>query len=395
MTDTEPITLPLAPTDAVHPPRELLALREGRPIARVRFTDGKVGWVVTRRATVRAVLADPRFSARQELRSTWTSPVPLPPAAPGMFIGMDPPDHTRYRHLLTGQFTVRRMRRLTDRITAITGDHLDRMAAAGAPADLVRDYAVPIPALVICEMLGVPDDAREKFRADITAASHQDTPPADRQRHLGAVTALLGDLITAKRADPGEDILGGLITDGPDLTDAELVNLALLLLGGGLDTTANVIALGAFTLLRDGVPTAPLTDPATSEDAVEELLRYLPVVPGTVRSALTDVELEGVRVAAGESVMVSLPTANRDPEHIADPDTLDLTRPAAGHLAFGHGVHQCLGQQLARVELRVALPALFRRFPDLRLAADPADVPLRDDMVVYGVHALPVTWGPA
>jgi cytochrome P450 len=206
-----------------------------------------------------------------------------------------------------------------------------------------------------------------------------------------AVREFIAELVAAKRAEPTDDLLSGL-TAG-DLSDEELVNIGFVLLGAGLDTTANMLALGAFALLsHPGQLAALRADPGIADHAVEELLRYLSIIPFTVRTALDDVELRGERIRAGETVTVSIPAANRDPAHFADPDTLDLLRPAGGHVAFGHGVHQCLGQQLARVELRVVLPALVTRFPALRLAIPAEDVPMRTDMLIYGVHALPVTW---
>ncbi|AIJ22000.1 cytochrome P450 [Amycolatopsis methanolica 239] len=195
----------------------------------------------------------------------------------------------------------------------------------------------------------------------------------------------------AKRAEPTDDVLGNRTTS--DLTDEELSGIGTFLLGAGLDTTANMIALGAFALLRDPDQLAALRDdPALADSAVEELLRYLTIADTGVRAALEDVELDGQVIQAGESVTITANAANRDPERFPDPDTLDLRRHAAGHLAFGHGIHQCLGQQLARVEMRVAIPALFARFPTLRLAVPADEVPLRHDMSIYGVHRLPVTW---
>ncbi|RCV50024.1 cytochrome P450 [Marinitenerispora sediminis] len=389
---SEPLTFPFTRTSLFDPPQEILDLRAERPIARVRFADGREGWLATRRSTIREVLADPRFSARQELRNSgFATTLDIPPARPGQFISMDPPDHTRYRHLLAGQFTVRRMRRLAAHIEEIAEEHLDRMAAAEPPVDLVRAYAAPIPALVISDLLGVPRDYRERFTQEIVSMSRIDASPEEKVQAQANVAGYLGELVRRKRAEPADDLLGGLLSDG-DLTDEEVTNIGFLLLGGGFDTTANVLGLGVLALLLDPAQIPVITDPETVENAVEELLRYLPIVPGTVRAALEDVEIEGVRVRAGESVMVSIPEGNRDPGRFADPDTLDLTRSAAGHISFGHGVHQCIGQQLARVELRVGFPALFRRFPTLRLAVPPEEVPLRDDMVIYGVRELPVTW---
>nr|BFF04828.1 hypothetical protein GCM10020241_65030 [Streptoalloteichus tenebrarius] len=212
---TEPLTFPLANAGPFDPPSELMAMREGRPIAPLRLPDGRLGWVVVRRATVRSVLADPRFSARQELRGNLSpSGGSLPPAPPGMFIGMDPPDHTHYRHLLTGQFTVRRMRQLTARIEQLAEEHLDRMAAAGPPVDLVATYARPIPAMVICELLGVPDEFRERFGQQVAELSRQDATPEEQQRTLVGILTYLGELVREKRSTPTDDLLGGLVVDG-------------------------------------------------------------------------------------------------------------------------------------------------------------------------------------
>ena len=213
--------------------------------------------------------------------------------------------------------------------------------------------------------------------------------PEETAAAYSAVVAYVTELVRAKRSAPGDDLLGGLA--GSDLTDEELVNIGFTLLGAGLDTTANMIALGMFALLTHPAQLARLRDdPGIAGPAVEELLRYLSIIPFSVRTALADVEIDGRHIEAGESVTLSIPAANRDPERFADPDTLDLLRPAGGHVAFGHGIHQCLGQQLARVEMQVALPALVTRFPGMRPAIDVEDAALRTDMVIYGVHSLPV-----
>jgi cytochrome P450 len=336
------------------------------------------------------VLADPRFSVRQEIMHDPFSDGVPPPAPPGAFTNLDAPEHTRYRGLLTGQFTVRRMRQLTERIQEITTEHLDAMQEHGPPVDLVQAYAQPIPALVICELLGVPYSDRERFQKDVMMATGQ----ASGQEVIDAFVALQGylqELVLAKRAKPGDDMLSGL-TDS-DLTDEELTNIGVVLLGAGLDTTANMISLGTFALLshRDQFD-ALRADPALADQAVEELLRYLSIVPFTLRTALEDLELDGHPVKEGDSVTLSLSAADRDPDQFPEPDVLDLRRATGGHVAFGHGIHQCLGQQLARVEMRVALPALVSRFPTLRLAVPPTDVPMRGGAGISGVHRLPVTW---
>ncbi|SDL86680.1 cytochrome P450 [Nonomuraea jiangxiensis] len=354
-------------------------------MSRLEFADGHLGWLATSAEAARAVLGDPRFSARQELKHAPLFAVragaPGEAAPPGFFATTDPPGHTRYRRLLTGQFTVRRMRMLEPRVERIAADHLDAMAAAGPPADLVRAYALPIPSLVICELLGVPYDDHEFFQ---DRSMRVVTPDAGGPQAIADLTSYLGELVRRKRSEPGDDLISGL-TD--ELTDQELTNVALILLVAGHETTANMLSLGTFALLRQGV--------RYEEEAVEELLRWLSIlhVGAPSRSALEDVEVAGELVRKGETVALSLPMINRDPEVFADPDLLRPGRPEARrHLAFGHGVHQCLGQQLARIELGIGYRALFERFPDLRLAVPATEVSLKEDAVVYGVRSLPVTW---
>lgn len=392
--------LPRRRTCPFDPPAELGELRRSAPVSRMTYPDGHEGWLVTGHAEARAVLADRRFSSRAELQHTpipMNRETPFPPADPGMFTAMDDPDHARYRKLLTGAFTVRRMRRLETRIIEITEHYLDELAAAGAPADLVPAFALPIPSMVICEMLGVPVEERAWFQRRSAELFDLDLPAADRTAAMAETSAFLVELTRAKRdggggADDG-DLLQDLL-DGGRLTDTELGNIALTLLVAGHETTGNMLSLGAFRLLTDPEQLALLrADPELADNAAEELLRYLSVLHlGPVRVALADVALGDQVIRAGEAVTLSLPAANRDPLRFDNPDRLDLRRTATGHVAFGHGIHQCLGQQLARVELRTALPALFRRFPDLRLAVPADEVVTNPDAAIYGVRKLPVTW---
>lgn len=397
MTETQTQSLPIDRSGPFDPPDALEAFRAAGPISPLHFPGGHVGWLVTNHALARRVLADPRFSARQELRA-FPLPVarataPVPPAPPGMFIRMDEPLHGRYRRLLTGQFTVRRMNQLTPRIQQITDSRLDEMALAGPPVDLVQAFALPIPSLVICELLGVPYEDRSQFQHTTSKIVRLDSTVEELKASMEELNAYLDGLIARKRGKPTDDMLSGLIESG-ELADEELRNMALLLLAAGHETTANMLSLGTFALLQHPDQLAVLTsEPDVIENAVEELLRFLSIIHiGPTRAALEDVELDGVLVKSGDTVVISTPVTNRDPEHFSSPDTLDLHHVVTGHLAFGHGVHQCLGQQLARIEMRVGYASLFRRFPTLRLAIPASEVPLKTDMAIYGVHKLPVTW---
>ncbi|HEX6360794.1 cytochrome P450 [Actinophytocola sp.] len=373
------------------PPSELAELR-ARPVRRMTFPDKHEGWLVTGHAQARAVLADSRFSSRHELMHYPLADVgEMPPAPVGTLTAMDPPEHTRYRKLLAGKFTVRRMRQLTERLEEITAVQLDAMAALGSPVDLVSAFAQPVPAVTICELLGVPYADRESFQRDAATLSGVDVTPEEQYAAFGAIAEYLRGLVKAKRAAPTDDLLSDLTTS--DLTDDELAGVASFLLGAGLDTTANMLALGTFALLSHPDQLSALrAEPALIDGAVEELLRYLTIAHTGARAALEDVELDGQLVRAGETVTLAIGAANRDPARFPDPDRLDVRRQATGHLAFGHGVHQCLGQQLARIEMRVAFPALLSRFPTLRLAVSPEEVPLRHGNDIHGVHRLPVAW---
>ncbi|MFF4415788.1 cytochrome P450 [Streptosporangium sp. NPDC001559] len=378
------------------PPKELTEAREQSPISRLTFADGHQGWLVTGYDLARSILGDTRFSSRKELMAHHPlidyGDVEVPPAAPGEFILMDEPLHGRYRKPLVGKFTVRRMRQLTERVEQITADHLDAMEQAGTTADLVTAFAKPVPAIVICELLGVPYEDRDFFQEHIDNFLSGEADDEQLLASYLAVQRYLAELVAAKRANPTDDVLSDLL-DG-DLTDEELKGMALILLSAGFDTTANMLALGTFALLQNPEQLAALrADPTLVDQAVEELLRYLSVIKQFYRVALEDVEVGGHTITAGTMVILSLNTANRDPERFPDPHRLDLRRQDGGHLAFSHGIHQCLGQQLARVEMRVAFPALLNRFPALRLAVPAEEVALRSEIAdVYGVKSLPVTW---
>ena len=383
------------------PVREMAALRDDEGVRQVETAFGMPAFLVARHADVKAVLADSaRFS--NDSRRAFDAPGAPKLSAEerdrmraGNLLGVDPPEHTRLRRMLTPEFTVRRMRRLEPRIVEIVDDHLDAMEKAGPPCDLVADFALPIPSLVICELLGVPYADRESFQQR-TSKLLDISLPMDERLELGREgREYMADLVARAQAEPGEDMLGMLVREhGDDLTTDELIGIAGLLLIAGHETTSNMLGLGTLALLRHPDQLALVRDdPAAVAPAVEELLRFLGIVhSGIPRTTTQDVEVGGVAIPADSLVILALATANRDPRFLADGDRLDVTRDAAGHVAFGHGVHHCLGAPLARMEMRIAFPALLRRFPRLALAVPFDEVEFRAFHFIYGLRSLPVTW---
>jgi cytochrome P450 len=395
-----------APSAPVHirrhqfdPVPELSALREAAPITKITMPWGAQMWLATRYHEVRQVLGDTqRFRngggglPGGPLQGTNTGTQGR--ADSGFLLGYDPPDHTRLRKLLTAEFTVARMRRLRPRVEAIVSDHLDAMAAAGSPVDLVSAFALPIPSLVICELLGVPYADRDTFqrlsrtRLDISLGIDERSTAGDAAR------AYMAELVEREREAPGDAMLGMLIREhGDDISNHELTGVADLLLLAGHETTSNMLGLGSLLLLRNPEQIPLLRDPDHVDAMIEELLRYLSVVNAVIpRTAAEDVAFGDQVIKAGETVMCSLPAANRDPVLGEDMDSVDFTRRVTSHVAFGHGIHHCLGAPLARMEMRIAYPALFDRFPGLRLDIPFEDVAFRAMSVIYGLASLPVSW---
>jgi cytochrome P450 len=269
------------------------------------------------------------------------------------------------------------------------------MEKAGPPADLVASFALPIPSLVICELLGVPYDDRDDFQRRTARQLDLSIPIPERMELQRQGRGYMSSLVERARRQPGEDILGMLVREhGHELTDDELIGIASLLLLAGHETTSNMLGLGTLALLRHPDQLAAVRDdPDAIGPAVEELLRWLSIVHTAIpRITTTDVEIAGMPIPAGRLVFVSLPSGNRDPEFIDSPEVLDIRRGAPGHLAFGHGVHHCLGAPLARMEMRIAFPALLRCFPTLALAEDFTDVPFRSFHFIYGLKSLEVAW---
>jgi cytochrome P450 len=389
----------------LEPPADLLRLLHDEPLARLVFPDDQVGWLVTRYADARTVLADTRFSSRGDLIAAGTDldeteEPEEPEQVPGFFISMDPPRHTRCRKALTGMFTARRIRTLTRRIEEVVDEHLDAIAAAGPPADLIESFALPIPLFVICELLGVPYDDRDEFHQRTAAMTDLSLPEEDGARAHAELVTYLESLVRARRERRGADILSDLVgaePPGGPLTDAEIAGIGSMLLNAGYETTMGSLGLALAALLSDtdqlAALRAGLDEPGVAERAVEELLRYLTILHlGIPRVATEELEIAGTRIRPGERLLVSVAAANRDPERFADPGRLDVTAANRTHIAFGHGPHQCLGQELARIELRVALVRLLRRFPGLALAVRLDELPMRTETLLYGVDSLPVVW---
>jgi cytochrome P450 len=387
--------------DGFDPAPELASVRDDEGIRLIETSFGYPAYLVTRHADVKNVLADSaRFS--NDSRRAFESP-DAPPISDeerariraGNLLGFDPPEHTRLRRMLTPEFTVRRMRRREPRIVEIVDDHLDAMEKAGPTADLVADFALPIPSLVICELLGVPYADRASFQARTGRLLDLSLPQDERLELAREGRDYMADLVARTQAEPGDDMLGMLVRDhGADLTTDELIGMAELLLVAGHETTSNMLGLGTLALLQHPDQLELVRDdPAAVAPAVEELLRWLGIVhSGIPRNTTQDVELGGVVIPADSLVILALAAANRDPRFHDDGDRLDVTRDAAGHVAFGHGLHHCLGAPLARMEMRIAFPALLRRFPGLAPAVPFEEIGFRAFHFVYGLHALRVTW---
>ncbi len=379
------------------PVEELGRVRDDQGVLRQQTPFGVPAYLILRYEDVREVFADgTRFSSALATfpDARGMSEEEQAKLRAGNLIAFDPPEHTRLRRMLTPEFTMRRMRRLEPRIIEIVESALDDLERAGKPADLVAHFALPVPSMVICELLGVPYADREEFQERAARQLDLSAPVEVRNAARREERAYMAGLVARAQADPGEDMLGMLVREhGDDLSTDELIGIASLLLLAGHETTSNMLGLGTLALLRHPDQLAMIRDdPARVEPAVEELLRWLSIVPSLVRTTTTDVKIAGHTIPAGSIVAPSPLAANRDRALIDDPDRLDITRGAAGHVAFGHGVHHCLGAPLARMEMRIAFPALLRRFPALALAEPDAGPDFRVFSGVYGVRSLSVTW---
>ncbi|WP_369230816.1 cytochrome P450 [Streptomyces sp. R21] len=380
----------------------LRALNEKAPITRGRIWDGSTPWLVTGHAAQRAILSDPRVSSDDKQPG-----FPLPNQAmaenvqhhPLTIFNADGADHTRIRRMMTRPFTRPRMETLRPKIQQFTDELIDKMLAGPNPTDLVTALALPLPSLMICALLGVPYEDHDFFQEHASFATRSDKTAEDDRRASEALGGYLAQLIRVKMETPGDDVLSDFaarVKDG-DLTLPEATLLAMILLIAGHETSATMITVGTALLLENPDQLSALReidDTKAVAPAVEEILRYLTVAQfGQRRIAREDFEFEGVQIKAGDGIVVPLPAGNWDPTAFPEPEKLDLTRKATHHHAFGWGIHQCLGQQLARIELQVVYGTLYRRVPTLRLAVDRDELAFRPaDALAFGIAELPVTW---
>ncbi|MBE9373272.1 cytochrome P450 [Saccharopolyspora sp. HNM0983] len=383
------------------PPSALRSTVADRPISRVRIWDGSEPWIVTGHAEQRALLSDPRVSVDDRLPNFphWNEGIAtMAPQRPDSVFNTDPPVHSRLRRMMTAPFTVKRVQAMRPVVERIAGELLDAMTQGPAPADLVSSFALPLPTLMISDILGVPYDDHEFIQHHATVGVDRYATAEQSMQSFAAQVEYLVGLVEQRVAEPQDDVISDFAkrVAAEEITVSEAAQMGLGLLIAGHETSSNMIGLGVLALLQDPEQLAVLRDaedPAVVAGAVEELLRYLGIIHnGQRRIAKEDIEVGGTAIRAGEGIIIELATANRDPRTFVEPDELDLGRSARDHHAFGYGIHQCIGQQLARVELQVVFGMLFKRIPTLRLATTVDEVEFKHDRLAYGVYELPVTW---
>lgn len=397
----ESLTYPLARTSPLNPAPDYARLRRECPITTITLPSGPA-WLVTTHEHVRQLLADPRLgndssrAAPQAAASSAQQPPSSVPASPAQgtrtLTGLDPPEHTMVRRMVAGEFTSRRLQALRPHIQEIVDACIDDMLSTGPAVDLIQTLALPVPSKVIFEILGIPETDRDFLLSRTRNMMSRDFYPAE----VREVQVYFDKLLTSKEQNPEDDLLARLIVKNREtrvLTHLALVRMAFLLLGAGFETSASMIALGTVGLLGNPDALAGLkSDPALIGNVVEELLRFFTVFDTRLRYAADDIEIDGITIHKGDRVLLALGSANRDSRVFHHPDELDIHRDARHHMAFSHGVHQCLGQGLGRLELEVTFSTLFARIPSLRLAAPLTQLPFKYDAMIYGLRELPVTW---
>lgn len=390
------IPLPRAAGCPLAPPPEFAHWRNAEGLQRVSWHD-RPTWVISRYEEIRAALVDPRLSADtipDELKAT--SP---DNNMPQIFPRIDDPEHNRLRRMMTRDFTFRKAEAMRPQIQELVDGFIHDMVASGPPADLVRDFALPVPSLVISLLLGVPYEDHEFFQQNSTRGLDSRSTNEEKGAAIGEIFGYVFELVGRKERDPGDDMISRLVTDyvstGALSRETAAMN-AVIMLQAGHETSASMISLGALTLLQHPDQLAMLRDaenPAQVANVVEELMRYLSIVHSLVeRVASEDLVIAGQRIREGDFVLMNLPAGNWDAGFVDHPERLDTERNSRGHLGFGYGVHQCIGQNLARVEMQVALSTLVRSLPGLRLAVPESELRFQNQQEIYGIEELPVAW---
>lgn len=384
-------TFSMQRVDPYNPPVEHRTLQAEQPVARLDWR-GVPLWAVTKHEDVRALLGDARFSSDRSLPNHPAGQGYVPGARLKQLIEMDPPEHTSARTRVMGEFTVRKIAAMRPRVVEIVDEAIDAMLASGNGGDLVDLLSLPVPSMVIAELLGVPYEDHPFFQENSAIFTEVDASQEEKVAAMGNLKSYIATLVASRVAEPGNDILSRQLAAGAD--PDELVGLGFLLLIAGHETTANMISLSIMTLLDKPELAEQLREnPALIPGAVEEFLRYFTIAEvGGLRLATEDMVIGGVTITGGEAVFALTNTANRDPEVFPNPDAIDFTRGARNHLGFGFGPHQCLGQNLARLELEVVLEAFLARLGSLRLAVPVSEVKFKEYGPNYGVYSLPVAW---
>jgi cytochrome P450 len=396
-----PVMLPVIPRPRaagcpLAPPPEFAEWRSSAGLRQVMW-QGRPTWVVSRYEDIRSSLVDPRLSA--ETIKTRLRAAGVTGEMPVIFARIDDPEHNRLRRMMTRDFTWRRAEAMRPQIQELVDRFLDTMTEGGPPADLVRDFALPVPSLVISQLLGVPYGDHEFFQHHSTVGLDARSSEEQKAAAIGALFGYMSDLVERKEREPGDDLISRLITDyvaSGELSRETAAMNGMILLQAGHETTASMIALGTVALLQNPDVFDLLRrtdDTAVVANIVEELMRYLTIVHSQVdRVATEDLSIDGELIRSGDFVLMNLPAGNWDPEFADDPASFDPERNTRGHLGFGFGVHQCIGQNLARVEMQVALSTLVRRLPGLALAIPADELRFQNAQEIYGIEELPVTW---
>lgn len=402
MTDTL-VDFPMtrSPGCPLAPPPQVLELNKAKQLTRVRIWDGSTPWLITGYEAIRALFADARASVddRRPGYPHWNEGMAATVhKRPRSVFTSDAEEHTRFRRMLSKPFTFKRVEALRPAVQTVTDEHIDAVLAGPQPVDLVSKLSLPIPSLVISKLLGVPYEDAEFFQEQANKGMSRYATAEESAEGATALARYLAKLVRAKMAEPSEDLVSDLAerVAAEELSVREAAQLATGVLIAGHETTANQISLSVVALLENPSQLAFLReadDPKVVAIAVEELMRYLSIIQtGQRRIAVEDIEVGGEVIHAGEGIILDVAPANWDARQFPAPDRLDLRRDDGPHVGFGYGRHQCVGQQLARMELQIVLPTLLRRIPTLRLAVPVEDLPFKHDALAYGLYELPVEW---